>query len=303
MKLVQRCGYGGSFNDIFIDGDKIIKKCKHSGGVKKIENEITFYNFIKCSCVDFPVVNVVGYIDNGYIMEYLKDYEPLYKSKNIDFDLVYNKLNILHSSYELKVSKEYFMSQLYNEIDKKIIERYKIIEHVVSEYNFIKRVNGLDIMKFEELHKKINNEIHKEIDSLECYKFVPIHGDCQFNNILVKDGNIVFIDPRGHFGESSIFGMKEYDMAKVLFAISGYDEFDSRSIDNIDICDDELLIELKSLRTDIFNRPKLEVLLMLNIWMGNAHSFVNNKYKMIYSYFISLYLGSLYFSTTQTQDH
>jgi hypothetical protein len=30
--------------------------------------------------------------------------------------------------------------------------------------------------------------------------------------------------------------------------------------------------------------------------MGNAHSFADNKYKMLYSYFISLYLGSLYFS-------
>jgi hypothetical protein len=85
-------------------------------------------------------------------------------------------------------------------------------------------------------------------------------------------------------------------MAKVLFALSGYDEFDSRIVNTLDIRDKNVSIQLNSIVTDIFNRSKLEVLLMLNIWMGNAHSFIDNEYKMLYSYFISLYLGSLYFS-------
>ena len=125
---------------------------------------------------------------------------------------------------------------------------------------------------------------------------IPIIFYLLFNIQPTYSNEIVFIDPRGYFGESSIFGMKEYDFAKVLFALSGYDEFDSREINSLDIHDNTISIRLNSLDTNIFNRPKLEVLLMLNIWMGNAHSFIENECKMIYSYFISLYLGSIYFS-------
>lgn len=296
MKVIKRCGYGASFNDLIIDGDKIIKKCKNLDGLKKIENEVIFYKFMTSSCIDFPVVDIIEYIEDGYIMKYLKNHIPLYKSENIDVDLVYRKLNILHNSYELRVSKEYYIQQLLIEIETKIINRYELIKIHTKEYDFITKVNGIQIMRFEDLLKQLNVEILSEINSMKSYTFVPIHGDCQFNNVLVKDGDIVFIDPRGHFGNSYIFGMKEYDLAKVLFAISGYDEFDSRAIESLDIRGDEMTIKLNSLKTDIFNRPKLEVILMLNIWMGNAHSFVHSKYKMIYSYFISLYLGSLYFS-------
>lgn len=296
MKIIERYGYGATFNDLIIEDDKITKVCKNEDGIQKIKNEIAFYDFVKKCSIDFPVVDIVGHVENGYIMKYLKDYIPLYKSQNLDVNMVYDKLKVLHDSYNLKVTKEYFISQLRSEIETKILTRYKMIESMVREYDFIKKVNGVNIMKFEELHKKIVDEIYKEVNSLEQYAFVPIHGDCQFNNILVKGESMVFIDPRGYFGKSSIFGMKEYDMAKVLFAISGYDEFDARLIESVDIYGDEIKVELNGVRTDIFNRPRLEVLLMLNIWLGNAHSFADNKYKMLYSYFISLYLGSLYFS-------
>jgi len=292
MKVLQRLGYGASFNELTIDEGKIIKKCKNMYGLNKIKYEIEFYRFIKNRNIDFPVVKVLDVLDNGYIMEYLDNYKPLYKTQ-FNIDDVYKALHKLHDSLTLKVSKEYFMRQLNMEIDQKIHDRYNSIKDKVRVYDSITHVNGIRIIPFQDLLNRINGEIYNLIDE---YIFVPIHGDCQFNNILSNGNEIVFIDPRGYFGESSIFGMKEYDFAKVLFALSGYDEFDSREINSLDIHDNTISIRLNSLDTNIFNRPKLEVLLMLNIWMGNAHSFIENECKMIYSYFISLYLGSIYFS-------
>ena len=42
-----------------------------------------------------------------------------------------------------------------------------------------------------------------------------------------------FIDPRGIFGETLLFGLKEYDYAKFLFGLSGYSKFDNMNIKNL----------------------------------------------------------------------
>ena len=39
----------------------------------------------------------------------------------------------------------------------------------------------------------------------------------------------MFIDPRGYFGRSKILGIKEYDLAKILYGISGYDTFNNNN--------------------------------------------------------------------------
>ncbi|KAI9028707.1 hypothetical protein DFJ74DRAFT_499480 [Hyaloraphidium curvatum] len=59
--------------------------------------------------------------------------------------------------------------------------------------------------------------------------YTLIHGDVNFSNVLVsQDGrNLALIDPRGYFGETSIYGPPEYDQAKVLYALSGYDALNS----------------------------------------------------------------------------
>lgn len=60
--------------------------------------------------------------------------------------------------------------------------------------------------------------------------FRPIHGDPTFSNSLV-DRNLRswFIDPRGYFASSGIYGDPLYDFAKVYYsAVGGYDAFNRR---------------------------------------------------------------------------
>lgn len=294
MKVLERQGYGSAFNELMIHGDKITKRCKNEYGLSKIKNEIEFYKFLYENNIKFPMAKVSEFLEDGYVMEYLEGYEPLYKMKFCIHD-VYESLDNLHNSIKREVSKDYFIEQLNLEIDHKIKSRYSLIKDKLSKYDYIKYVNDVKILPFYELLDMINTEILDIVNDMKKYYFVPIHGDCQFNNILSDGDDIVFIDPRGYFGESNIFGMRDYDLAKVLFAISGYDEFDSSKIDSLDIDHNNINIELNGLG-DIFNRPKIQILLMLNIWLGNAHSFEKDEYKMVTSYFISLYLGSLYFS-------
>jgi hypothetical protein len=51
--------------------------------------------------------------------------------------------------------------------------------------------------------------------------------------MIDKAGNVYFIDARGYFGKSQVFGDARYDWAKVYYAISG--NFDQFNIKNFDL--------------------------------------------------------------------
>jgi hypothetical protein len=237
-------------------------------------------------------------------MGFLESYKPLYKiyhslkSQNLIVNKVKLLLKNLHEHTKKIVTKEEYYSSLEMEIYTKIIERYTIIQPIISKYSHIKKINGIEIIPFLHLVDLIKNEIYKIVARKNEYYFVPIHGDCQFNNVLfnVENEDIVFIDPRGYYGNNEIFGIEEYDFAKVDFALSGYDEFDNRHIDNLNITHDNIEIIVNSLDKNILQKKSLEVLLMLSIWLGNSHCFITNESKAVYSYFIAMYLGSLYFN-------
>ena len=304
---LDRIGYGSNFNKLYIDYDNnIIKKeCTNNYGLKKINYEKIFYKYLIDNNILFNYPKIYNFFDNGYTMEYLNNYIPLYKVyKKLEEPIKSNillkiksSLNNLHNSKKIILTKEDYINNINLEINDKIIERYNLIKNILSKYNYIKKVNNVEILSFNEILYEINNRINSIIKNNKEYYFVPIHGDCQFNNILYnKDKNdYIFIDPRGYFGKYEIYGLEEYDMAKIYFALSGYDEFDNREINNLDIIDDNINIFIDILDNNIFNEYNLSILLMLNIWLGNAQCFIiNNEYKGIYSYFISLYLGTIF---------
>lgn len=302
---LNRIGYGSNFNKLNIDySNNIIKKeCINSYGLKKINYEKKFYQYLIDNNIEFNYPKIYNFNDNGYTMQYLKEYNPLYKyyknfdekTKDIILLKIKSNLDKLHNSTKIYLSKEEFIENINFEINDKILERFNLIKNIISKYNFIKKVNNIEILSFEEILSKLNKKINDIIIDKEFY-FVPIHGDCQFNNILFnnKTNDLFFIDPRGYFGKNEIFGLEEYDMAKIYFALSGYDEFDNREINNLDIENDNINIFLDILDNKIFEKNNLSILLMISIWLGNAQCFINNnEFKGIYSYFIALYLGTI----------
>ena len=69
--------------------------------------------------------------------------------------------------------------------------------------------------------------LEKRLEGLKCKHFTLIHGDCTFSNILIRDtGEPVFLDPRGYFGHTSLYGDPLYDWAKLYYSVAGnYDAF------------------------------------------------------------------------------
>ena len=78
-------------------------------------------------------------------------------------------------------------------------------------------------------------------------KFVFIHGDCTFSNILLKNDKIpILIDPRGYFGYDKYYGDVAYDWAKLYYSLVGnYDQFNLKQFD-LSINDEDVQLEIKS---------------------------------------------------------
>ncbi|MGD9559034.1 MAG: NTP transferase domain-containing protein [Oscillospiraceae bacterium] len=69
--------------------------------------------------------------------------------------------------------------------------------------------------------------LEQKLDALHCERFAFIHGDCTFSNLMLRGGEEpVFIDPRGYFGFTELYGDANYDWAKLYYSIVGnYDRF------------------------------------------------------------------------------
>lgn len=73
----------------------------------------------------------------------------------------------------------------------------------------------------------VQDELRKRLDKLKPQKFVFLHGDCTFSNIMLRNDNEpVLIDPRGYFGRTEFYGDAAYDWVKLYYSVVGnYDQF------------------------------------------------------------------------------
>jgi hypothetical protein len=124
-----------------------------------------------------------------------------------------------------------------------------------------------------------------------------IHGDIHLGNILIDSSkNIYFIDPRGYFGKTKLYGLKEYDYAKLMFGISGYSTFDNISITDLNIINLNLSIDFIKEYEYIFENnifDDITKLLCLSIWLGNNSCFINENKKIV-SLMIAFYYCEKY---------
>jgi hypothetical protein len=306
MNKLTHTGYGSAFNELFIIDNSIIKQSKTDYGNFKIEKEILFFKYIIENSIPFPVPKIYEFNLHSYTMQFLHKHLPLYKcfpdfSPNKQIDIlnhIYSHLHSLHKSSNITLYKDEFSALLFDETNTKIKKRYLEIVPLLSNYTNITHVNGIKILSFETILDIIQTKINEYINTQQDYTLVPIHGDCQFNNILFRheDNDIVFIDPRGYFGNKELYGIPEYDFAKVKFALSGYDIFDNMEINSLEINDCNVILPTIALIDidKLFKKNDITSILTISIWLGNAHCFKNNIPKAMFSFYYALYLATQY---------
>ena len=306
-KIFNRIGYGSFLNNIYIDYDNniLIKTSKNKAGDKKIKREIQC--LLEMQKIGFPIPLIYDTKETYIKMEFKNNYIELYK---VFFNLDSNKkkeilkkiiisLDLLHKSNYISVNNDIIKKDFYIETFHKIKERFINIKPIVSKYN-IEYVNNINILSFDKIESfvcEITDTIYNNyLSQLNSYSI--IHGDCQFNNILIhqETGNIVFIDPRGYFGETLIYGLPEYDYAKINFALSGYDWFDnSKSVLSLEnILNLSVNIKLINSHELMFFDSSIIKLLFICIWLGNAEMFINDEQKCMESYLIASYWTTIY---------
>ena len=331
---IFKCRY---FNNIkIVDDNKLFKCGVDEKGKELINIEMNWYKYIlnNDNQINNDFKNYIPKIyemyDYGFLMEYKKNYVPLYEYlKNLDnankelehenisktktniLENILYKINKLHEINTIKEDKNVFMNNLKMEIYDKIINRKKVIDDLLSYFGAIEYVNGVKIDSLENILLKCKNIITQYYNTLDNYEYSVIMGDCQFSNILINndamnDSNnsenkehIIFIDPRGYFGTSKIFGPKDYDYAKILYAIYGYDDFNNNNKFIVSFegeNNNKINIPIKSIDFDknvlqkYFN--KLHKAYVITIWLSLAEYNKNHIWKCLASYYYGLYLGT-----------
>ena len=66
---------------------------------------------------------------------------------------------------------------------------------------------------------KFSKFIFNYYNTLDIYQYNLIHGNPYFSNILINtEQNILFIEPKGCYGNTQNYGLKDYDYSKILLS-------------------------------------------------------------------------------------
>lgn len=221
------------FNKITPVGvDKLQKKCINEKYYHLIDKEIDWYNEVHELKLDefIPKIYSTDKKNHFFVMENLKNYVTLYKfiKENTNdkpaiakmFDACLSTVKKLHESKIVNMDKEQFEKDCKEEFYTKVIKRCNSVGHIIKDYD----ENDLEVTL-----RYAFNEIMEYFDKKHNYQYCIYHGDPHGGNVMYSKelNKIKFIDPRGYFGFTKNYGIPEYDYAKILFFITGINNFNN----------------------------------------------------------------------------
>lgn len=163
---------------------------------------------------------------------------PEERKKNILRDLI-ECLKKLHGFGSIPYDEDSFCDAY---LDKTFMRLEKVRDLVPFANDKIITVNGRKCRNVFFCKDKLREEFEK----LKPDKFVFLHGDCTFSNLMLRNDNEpVLIDPRGYFGKTEFYGDAAYDGAKLYYSVIGnYDQFNLKRFElDINAKDVELKIQ------------------------------------------------------------
>ena len=221
MRVVEKDGHKCLFKKVIDPNYRNVMKNEYQWYESLTNSE--FSKFIpKIYGVDRENDNI-----NGFYMEYLEPneyctlYEYIYsfpQEESIEvYENIRKSLDMLHESSIKLVSKEIFERDLRKEIVSKVLKRCDGIHTYLQNYNR---------EKLSELLERTYNVI-LEYEPNDTVEYCICHGDLNASNVMVnkKTREIKYIDPRGYFGDTFLYGWPAYDFAKILYGLNGYDNF------------------------------------------------------------------------------
>ena len=302
------------FNKIEIIDNEIL--CKYSitnQGYQIIKKEIQWYEHLFHHDINIKemgrsILKPLQIEDNKIYLPYIQHHKKIYEIiENDELDIcekrrilsmILHKMNHLHHIHSIPMIKEKWIEDIQYEIEDKIRERCQDIIPILEDYSSMIEVNGIEILSLDEILQKVKEIIYEYYENENRNQYDIIHGDLNFSNILYDEDmdDIIFIDPRGYFGKTMIYGYKEYDESKILYGLSGYDKFNRDIYFKPDYVDSTKIhfsiTSYEYLLPEL--RTKLHYAFLTIIWLGLAQYNKNNYWKCVCSYYHGLYIGTKY---------
>lgn len=281
-----------SFNSVEINEDTVTKIALTEQGALLQKDELEWYSSLK-GCESIPKI-ISKHPGGHFVMERIKGlpmFDHLHRLNGIERIEVIDKIldALQFKAASITVSKEQMEADFKKEFYDKVISRCESIQALIDSFGKITNVNGVKIGRLKPMLKQALAHLVKYQNSR---KYHVIHGDPNFSNTMMsEDGEVKFIDPRGYFGNTKIHGPRLYDEAKVLYAISGYDDFNSDALwggMEIDANVNGAFIDIQPL---IYKYEKLDTfndyhhLAVAIIWIALGGYFKNNPLKAVASYY------------------
>jgi len=213
------------FNTISVENGLLTKKAINDQGLKLAEREINWYKYVTSFGKTFiPDIKEYSplkmeYISGGNIYD-LSD-ENISAKKHV-LSKVIDSLNELHDVKSVSADSFSVHEAYYTKTVKRLAAVRDLIPFADEKYI---TVNGRKCRNIYLLKREFEKACEKLVST--CKNFALIHGDCTFSNIMLRtDGSPVFIDPRGYFGSTELYGDIRYDWAKLYYSLYGdYDKF------------------------------------------------------------------------------
>ena len=277
------------FNEVRIEDGKVYKKCIDLKYEKVHEAEKEWYEYVKDSFFRIPKI----YSSNPLVMSKVDGKHAWDVKTNKDW-VIENYCDALQELHSIKGSCEPISD--YDCADTYMFKPYQRVmqvRHIIEDFSKpVIQINGkscrnpfCDIKSFEKI---VENNLLKNIN------YTVIHGDCTFSNTIIDDKNQVwFIDPRGTFGGSKIYGDPRYDWAKLYYsAVGNYDKINSKKFSVDKNSDVKLDIETNGyehLGEYIIQRSKMSKLQMLlihtSIWFSLSGYVKEDIDAVLYSFY------------------
>ncbi|WJZ27923.1 hypothetical protein NCTGTJJY_CDS0044 [Serratia phage 92A1] len=280
------------FNKVEFTSDTVIKVALSDKGLELQKDELEWYKKAKSNAVP----EILGASQKGFVMTRIIGrpmFEAFPVSQSAQNDMVYNILSSMDFGlYTHHVERARVHQDMKKEVVDKVIDRCKSIEPMIKGFEGQTPITHVNSLKIGRLKSMLERALAFLVDDERTYTL--IHGDPNFSNTMLDDqGKVKFIDPRGYFGHTKLFGPKIYDEAKVLYALSGYDKF------NADHAWGGLFREGSSIEIDIEPLANIHNFKQFNdkhhiwlgvIWIALAGYFKNNPLKSLAAYYYGMYM-------------
>ena len=230
------------FNSLSVneDGKTITKRVVDKNYAHLIKKEIEWYSQYKLFTSEknlnaVPTIYSSG--DDFFVMDYLAGYKPLHEILDrleSQSDLcrikalyknVFSTVDKVSSASSITVSFDTFIGDLKKEVVDKVIDRCERIKDFLLNYdrNHLESVLS-KVYRELILFSKSSEDFNGDLNTM---KYWFCHGDLNGSNVMVdeKSLEVKFIDPRGYFGNTKMYGWKPYELAKILYCLYGYDDF------------------------------------------------------------------------------